>query len=1577
MSAVSDDDGELVVSVVNDVAVVTNGDSDGELILSQPIPIHFAADIIEDDDGELVVNVPMSQVNSMDGVMVDRRTVEEHVTEEAIAEEDEGVLIAPSRREVLEDETIKPLKKTRIRKTRTRQQAVTLTTLQEKCKPPTKTKPSASITNIEELQAATALKSAPSSSSSKKAARDERTLPYGTSVDYREFMEGVQRGEQDNWTKVQTLVEGCVYGEVPKTSQASSASSSAASSSSGAASSSGATTRRRFPSRFIDNAPYKIWTLPLQSQMQFVDKTFQKIIATLNLEKQVDTRIVEECPRKHAYIMMSESYNMNIRQCRAGPACRSKFHFNFIMREYLSPSEYRAFINDRGREYPSTTPNYCYIDLLFQVLTDYAAAMLRRDGSAKTIPLPFRNICNQIDEYKLDAMIQPKCMSHTNTDINPMVFRAELPMSTAETTHGLTLPVRCFTLSQFVKEIRVITTPLGVTREINALTEVPSVIFTQHDTVVTPPPQIHPYKYMQPETSYIPGTADLLVFVFSRANLDHNVGYRRLQQYGRYINPDTGEVVNLAPNMLLHYWCGLKIFPWRYFFCPDLRETVAHLAEIVDVARINVDALLKQSPDDDSFFVETPPEDEYSDYLAKHMHMSYYVAMRLRMAMLQTLLAIYPDSKNTTKDITMHTRFTIMQEWNRQRYERYLYDEVENRVRENCDVDMEVIDKYSKEEIPYHLYSSDYQLYKHRMILVNERTPRQELRKYVPSKLRWIFAKFDKLRLALARNFHSQKTYVDMSLLEGSRYADTVARLPFLASRVDNVMKKRDHSVYVAALVRINVASHMHARLLHDIDYAVNKLTAMRDHLEQHEQYRKLERYRDHLRRRRYNLRLFIFTHLDLMQMFYDLNNFTDTVMFSKRRHTNVNYCLKNYDECVPYDTCMYHEGMLPDLSTMIYCIPFPCGASIIGTDTSSTAMTSQLHSVMRMLNFFMQRTCHARVNIKQHQKLCIDNPSYRKLTSMVLEICMLGCYQHSDHMPSFDQAVEFHKLFAGSFNSQRFIQWQEHHAALTMLAMREFTVFQVKLCAPYHNFLIANYPWWLYHCRQVYALTNVMRMSCASNNSLSSIQHAIQNTSKMLGRTNISPTILAHIDKYSADLVNYDSTAEERVRPQKINVVYTLCQQLHAFNALFTRQRIERQRMPHPLAKCIEYFVKLFPRNTKPDPQWLLTFNFGLDETHEDANIRQSSIDILKCIFNFIERGKLHRIKDALTLIPRRDYEIIDAYFFFLLTHNCVTSFLLSEDIKQQQIAAIHKRYDLIEGSSYSPAIYALMLAECCGTVKSYNTTDATPWSFGADTVGINNTMDMYVCKKRDPLSNTMKQSYRVSTQLDNRFSTYLKNDDETNMAKLCERLMNTNANHAQRRFFMQPRCEDTPITFISLIGKVVEITSSQVLRTVTTEPTTNAFTICTTCGGVMAFSTRMFGSNGLSCNECSIAHSKELHTPDCTAKYHKVKNDWKHPFFVVDDRPIVGTQELTWMYVCHHCWDRKTSGFDKFLGRILTASCLQKCKHFAKNRLQFDLDFVLGRSVNDLFDPETSNYAMKIYSASNRHVPKIPRLE
>jgi hypothetical protein len=1016
--------------------------------------------------------------------------------------------------------------------------------------------------------------------------------------------------------------------------------------------------------------------------------------------------------------------------------------------------------------------------------------------------------------------------------------------------------------------------------------------------------------------------------------------------------------------MLPYLWCNLNEFPWYLVFCEDIRITVEHLSELVNVARLDIDRLLVMKMHED-FNIVAPEACDFAAIITEEYdHIRYYIAMRARYFILVTMKRVYPNSKNTTRDITILTRLDKLIEWNRKGYYEYMhtYGHPPPRpihARTDDEVEPERIEELSKVPVPYHQYATDYAMFQMDRVYIRRDTPRQIIKQIISdaqptSRYLPYLRKFDKLHVLLEENYTQTRSY----LFEGE---EPPTPFTYLRPRVVNVLRCSGYSVYVLALIRVNIAFKLHAQTRKKVEELRNVIDSL--HFSEQKQHLKLTRELETLRYYRYNLRLFAFTHLSLIQRCYDRLAYSNSSLFARVMHPNPNYCLSHYKEVRPYDTRMPHEGMLPDFATWIDCVPFPNAHLPV----SQTLQASCHQSFMRMLGFFMQRTAVSRVTIKQHMKMCLDNPAYKKLTAMILEVSLLGAYKHADYCPRFDQCVDLHRLFYRSHNTTRFKRWQEVYQHIVLLAMREFTAFQVKLCTPYHQYLIYTHPWWFQHCRQLNAGMNLVRLACSQKNTLIDIQRAVHGT---LSRDQIavanSPSKITALfeERYPGLFVNV-ADVTTRYRP-KTDYLFYICKHLSVINAALANYNVNRIKLPRPFIKAIEKFVQMLPRHTPFEIEWLNTFNWGKqEELGEQVNICKTTIKLLHHAMNFIDQKQYRWLEDALFLIHRRDYEIVDAFFFNLLTHYSISVHPLSKDIAKLQAEAVARRNQTHLIPAASPWISSLVWARCCGVVKSYIAQEVTSHTLGSESVGINVTNGTYVCKQKDPFS-PQKRLLKLHLQLAAELQKSLKDKSNTRLEKVCRRIRESTVELGRKRFASQSDCMDTPLVPIPLVGYVVEITSPRILYTLNVDPITNAFSICTQCGATTLFSTRMFGPNGFICGECAIAHMKAFNTPDCVAKPEKIKlNVPRHWFPVINNLPGIGDHSFQIMHVCHHCHKINTA---EYSFNILFATDLRDCKLFEKHRLEFARAFADHENVNNLFDSSLSNYGSKIHAANKR---------
>ncbi len=1298
----------------------------------------------------------------------------------------------------------------------------------------------------------------------------------------------------------------------------------------------------------LTGAPIEISMLPLEEVFNYIGEATSKIAETMGYkEAPADTnRKVEPCTRSHAKLMMVQAHG-NRRPCLLGEkTCACFIEFGFVMSEYLTPSQWDLFNRENKISWES---GYCYICLLVMIHNKHSENSSQTTARhCPTIPLPFYHIVDVKGEYAHAYTIKTRPTGYETLYTDPSTPRCQVARATAESTHGLTLNVRTFCSSQFTLKNKG-----SGKRPLRCLREKKVVRFQELEQTFDAPKRVDPFTSTTIKHTYVPSTVSILTFYFSKENGDHNIGRKRLRRHGA-VNK-----VKLNASMLPYLWCRLDAFPWPLIFCEDLRLTVDKLPEILNVARIDVDRLLRMKRTDD-FYVPLPEDKDFAKILIDdYDHIRFYVAMKLRYHVLLTLKRVYPNSKNTIRDITVITRLEKLIEWN-ENYYKYMHTHNHPpprtvHARTDEEVDLEQISDISKIPIPYHQYASDFQMFKMQRRFNQRRTPRQIIKDSLAldDPMRVYFAKFDRLYAKMEEHFSETHCYF---------LNDTKMKFVYLRNRIHNVFVQRGYSIYVAALIRVNIAYRLHMQTKKQVEQLRKDVQEENsDRL----RYLRLLHQLKAIREYRYHLRLFAFTHLDLIQRFYDRRAFTNASLFTRVLHPNPNYSCNHYKEVRPYDTRMFYEGMLPDFSAWIDVVPFP-----VATIKDSLILESCKQPLIRIFSLLMQRTLGSRLTIEQHLKLCDENSSYMRMVSMVLEVSLLGAYKHSDYCPRFDQCVDLHRLFYRSHNTQHFRDWQLAHSELVLLAMREFVVFQVKLCYPYQQYLLRVHPWWFHHCRQIEATANVVRLACAQGFRLFEAQKAIVGVLKSnLESLHYAPKELIKIFKLRyTGLFQEVSSTFSRYQSDP-DYLYHLCTGLSVVNAALANYNTRRIKLSRPFVKTIELFVQRLPRHTPLNVEWLLTFNWGAKEEHgESVNICSTTIELLRCALCFIKRQQYRWLEDALFLIHRRDYEIVDAFFFNLLTHYSIDVHPLNTEVAEQQARAVARRNRTDMVSSVSPYIGSMIFAHCCGEIKAYVAQEVTSHTLGAEAVGINVALGMPTCKKKDPFS-IQKRNAKYAAQIYKDLTKAL--DDKKSDLKLqrvCQKIRENTIETRQKRYAAQSECVDTPLVNVPMIGYVVQITSPRILP-YGTAPITNSYSVCTQCGANSLFSLRMVGPNGFICGECSIPHDKARNTPECVANLSLVRlHDPMHIFYVIDDRKDVGDFTYKMMNVCDHCYNLKTAKYRDFNNRIFFASDLEKCRFFSKNRMDFALAYTDHQNVNDLFDTGKSKYGIKVYAANKR---------
>src|SRR5690606_12632328 len=131
-------------------------------------------------------------------------------------------------------------------------------------------------------------------------------------------------------------------------------------------------------------------------------------------------------------------------------------------------------------------------------------------------------------------------------------------------------------------------------------------------------------------------------------------------------------------------------------------------------------------------------------------------------------------------------------------------------------------------------------------------------------------------------------------------------------------------SVYMTALFRVNLALRLHDETLYRVVpsslgssrvfFPLSAASSLGSAKDKEIQKNSIKLWKNI----RYNLRLFAFTHLDLLQRMKDLKSFENTSIY-QRVPRGRNYALRHYDEVYPFAALMTHQGMLPNFAGIVH----------------------------------------------------------------------------------------------------------------------------------------------------------------------------------------------------------------------------------------------------------------------------------------------------------------------------------------------------------------------------------------------------------------------------------------------------------------------------------------------------------------------------------------------------------------------------------------------------------------------------------------------------------------------------------
>ena len=1417
-------------------------------------------------------------------------------------------------------------------------------------------------------------------------------LSLGQNMTYKEHLEYAEKLQRENIARMTQGGGDTTYGIISKSTQPSTSSSSSSSS-------------RGNSIGVISKLPnvtlLPVGSAPLEDFLNYIDSELAAIEATIPRSVFEKARTIgnpHACPRVHVKRMLMAPHGP-FRPCLKKDSCVCKTDFGFIMMEYLEPKVYE------NKSWSSSgDPNFCYLCLLMMVNQDYLNKA-NGQGTIATVPLPFYHIASVPGEYKMDAMISS---GSGYSELDLATLACETTRANSENTHGLTRPFRVYATNDYTRGIRKVATN-GRIIDVDYLEESPELFFLTHDATYNALRSVKSFNYIKTKIQFKPDTIYILSRLFSADNKPYVVGYRRLghsKKAGRptFIRPYPGSRVPTQENHLedkFHhyplprYWCIIDLedhakcvprelppfekerFPWESIFTYDLRDTVKDLKALVRGGRINLMHLFSQQEQDLAVSTNLAIPLSYYEKMLEHQAIAprlLYVALRIRLAVLHTIKKIYPSSSHSKIDAKIHHRLELLISWHETHHCPVITKETFD-----SELSKEALDQLAAVTPPYHYYDTDMHYFKYEKKICRRTTPMEVLAAKYP-QYAFFFSDFKEMLSKIDREFilkgHVKNLLKDIDVSTHFRIAPELMEQidPYYFIKADPdeaftvpkknivelLLKNPEYSIYITLLYRINLTLHLHE----DSADRVEKLKRAAEVLEKKmfpavplpeetikslmERHDNVTQQLKELRWFRYNMRLFVFTHLDLTQRMYDLNIFSNTHLKSRVPRKNGNYILTHFDETYPFPSRTPHEGGLPDFSKVIPCVPFPDPTNV-GTRNVDTLG----HDLFKMLNALFPRYHQPRPPIKKHLNLCDQFTAYRTLTARAVEISLLGAYQHADYMPRFESCVGIHREHKSHFTTERFRVWQSQRGTVSILAMREFLTFTVKLNPAYNAYITRNFPFWADFSKKVYASADFMRKMYRVENSLGVIQHAIHAIFKPSVDRSILP---AHfIQAIEAENLFQEIRFNLVRKPTQVDELRSFCRKLSLINRERAKEGIPRFGLTEPMANVIEKRVRLIPPGSRIELEWLREFNFGYKEPSEHVVVTEFTIKLLSLAFYFIMHGERGDwpAEQAIRSIPLRDYEIVDAFFFNLHIQYCITVYDLDEDCKRAQWRAICRRYNITpELEPFACAsIMSLTYAPCCGMVKSYVSQDCKDPSFGSKELGVN-VYSGEVTDRQNTGARLEKKAYRVNTLFQNKVMEALRRNDERALLGVCERIVKLVPKRHQTRFYSQAECGSIPVIMISALGQVVQVKNARISKTNIANPVVNSFTICTICASISTFSTRMFGVNGFDCSHCDYYYTQQYWVPECVHCYQKiVLGEDNYSKLVFDDRPIVGDFTLKRMYVCRHCQVCDTTRYGTYGKWIYTATELKKFKMFQNNGMMKQVIMRTGQDLVDYF--------------------------
>jgi hypothetical protein len=1204
--------------------------------------------------------------------------------------------------------------------------------------------------------------------------------------------------------------------------------------------------------------------------------------------------------------------------CARTDLCVYKKTYGHTAISYLSPKEYEnAFEN----KCVPATPRPCYMCFLsINELKHTRKASNTISFSLSSYEIPFYHKVNQPGGYKMEAIIGGLTEASLST-IPPSTMSLQVTETFDTPSMGFVFPIRHYRpVNEYTLKTKTIEVHRGVYKSLFTLIEDKELFYTEPSTTKDSLRKVGPYFYFEHTVDKIPTTFEILTFIFSPNNHKSQIGLARI----RSINNKKSNFVTVMAYMgwrdQRHFHHGkprgFTPFPFEHIFCPDIAQTEQNLEKLLEGGRIhlgylddNANSILNYRVDFES------PLSVFSDQVKdKPLDFRLKVAWVLRARTLESLMVMYP---NTTEDhdSIVHPRLKIFQAWQIEQY---------------CN-GTKLATPSEFNPIQHISFAYDHDFVKITRTPVTRNLPMDFCCEHYP-EFDWLFVDFKELRDLVRADMLPREViskYWNMTKEEGMVY-DLAGHVTGM-SHIETIC--RNYSILWSLHARLNVA----IRLEKEESDKMNEMSP------EDPQY-------SLLRDKVYNLRLFTYTHLSIVQRILDYQIFSDAKLSSPITHlpsSNFsNVLLTHYEDTYPYSFSCPHEGLLPDLTSVLsfvnffncYNVELNYNSGKVSASVSETSDASNNVEYTYLFNLFRRLSPHISQKdnaIAIHNEGLANNISYLHFSRIVFTIFCLGAYRHARKRPSFSRALEIFKYLSTNFEAAQFTELQKSVPRAALLSMAELVVFYTRLNPVYRDHIISEMPEWKTHEDNVLNHADSVRERWGINGE--KFETACNN--------------INHIFPPSPRDIKSCIFGEGKIEPIRL-----ICGIIKQMDILYPK---EEESIPHNIKMFILHSIRKIPPGHYVNATFMLdSFNLGIEGR---PIVSMNTIVRVYRLIKYAVRQRQNFIIPFMALlkpIPPKEWSIVKLYFYFLSSHLAVKVYDMDSAMKESHEKAIIKRY-----GELSPYCSSMIYSLCCNRVCTFNSHDYIHTFMGHNDICISRETNDIRCNS-NLQHNKIRCAKRSEKGIYNSLMNSMQKDDYQKLTKVFSTVISKRAGDSSKKdsYSERPKCHDIPLLIIPLPGRVIEVTYTKnaelttgnrahsTATTVFNTPRVVSRTVCTHCGSMCGFSTKLFGPNGYVCGTCTKVQCMMFMTPFCSAcSLHLDMKRKIWPFYVIDDRPGWGTMNFRFMYICARCKSTKNSRFHPEW--IDTWSRLKSCKH-SKNCQSSFLNYVRG--IVNLSDPQ-----------------------